>query len=368
MTKRILSILYTVLAHTTILLLWILYGGGIIGVALMVALCAASVLRYRYVDYIWISPICGVLVLIATYFSPIMAFACILPITASMERKLYIVCPFLLAGLIPLANPNHIPILLICAGLSIIVGQMLLKWQESEDAQCKYSDRERAIILELEQTKVALMTSSARARNLAQEAERTRIARDLHDHTGHELIGVLLALQTVEKLIAANDDRADDVLRQAIERLKTASEGLRETVHNLKPDRNVGLDAIKRICANFNFCPCDFISYGDFSSVISEYWELLEAILKEMLTNVAKHSNGTRVSARLDISRTLLRLATRDNGTPTPGTINMHLGLKGMRERCAMFGGSLSIDNSNGFTVICILPINEEEKYDNSNS
>lgn len=83
---------------------------------------------------------------------------------------------------------------------------------------------------------------------------------------------------------------------------------------------------------------------------------MLEACLKEAITNVSKYSNATKTKVELDITETLVRLKIHDNGTNTQKSVNGS-GLRSLQLRARMLKGSFTIDRQNGYLLVCVLPL-----------
>lgn len=304
-------------AAATLFAFWLPYGAPLSGVFLGLLLAALSIVRYRFAAYRWLAPA--------------EALACLLFAT--------LWSPALLGLWLP------------------VIGLLERAWAERERRIRAEGDADRARLLELERMRSGLMEETARASARAEIAERSRIAQDIHDHVGHELSGALIALRTVERLAdAGSRDEAGELLSQAIERVARASEELRETVHNLRPEKVSGADRLGELCARFSFCPVGFACAGDFSRVTSAQWQLFAALLKEALTNISRHSGATRAHVRLNANPRHVRLAIWDNGRMR-GEFKLGLGLSGMRDRARIAGGSLAVDASDGFRITCVLPI-----------
>jgi signal transduction histidine kinase len=236
------------------------------------------------------------------------------------------------------------------------IGLLRDKWEqwEIELLSKDYEDRGERLKLEEARENAALELQSAA--RLAKMNERARIAQDIHDHVGHEVTGALIALQTAAALYEKNDPRTGELLEQTIERLMSASENLRETVHNLKPSSAFGLSSLEDLCEAFTFCPLEMKAAGDLSGF--DHWELLAANLKEALTNISRHSQASLVTVQLDGNKKNLRMTVADNGK-TSSNPSFGLGLGGMRERVRLAGGTLSINTDRGFSIICVLPKGE---------
>ena len=293
---------------------WGLIDSPLLGVIYILALCALSAIRYRLAAYR------------------------LLPI---LEAAVCICCaliwrPALLGLWLP------------------AIGLLENRWElmEQELLNKDYEDRTERLKLE------AMLDISAQdahsAARLASVTERARIAQDIHDHVGHEISGAQIALQTAIKLYEKGDERTGELLHQSVRRLESASEHLRETVHNLKPAYTTDVESLEELCAAFDFCPAHFTIAGDMGGFVS--WELLAANLKETLTNVARHSDATMVSVRLDGNTNFIRMTVTDNGKAAKAPPSGGLGLSGMKERVRAAGGTLTVNASDGFQVVCVLP------------
>ena len=233
------------------------------------------------------------------------------------------------------------------------IGLLEDRWAALERDLLDRDFEDRARRLQLEDTLQASERDTKNAARLAQMNERARIAQEIHDHVGHEITGASIALQAAVKLYDKNDARAGELLAQCQTRLESASAHLRETVHNLKPAQTPGPQALEALCASFDFCPVHFTVAGDLENVA--HWDLLAANLKEALTNVSRHSKAKLVTVKLDGNAAYIRMVVTDNGKSSrpfkPG-----LGLSGMRERVRAAGGTLTINTTEGFSIVCVLP------------
>jgi len=230
-----------------------------------------------------------------------------------------------------------------------VIGLLENKWaaREKEFFDKRFDDTSKRIQLEKQQEHITY--HAANAARFAELNERSRIAQDIHDHVGHDITGALIALQTAVQLYHAGDTRADELLNSTIARLEDASATLRETVYNLKPAKITSI--MEDLCEAFTFCE---ISYSS-SAVLHEFSELFAANLKEALTNVARHSNATKVTVRLDDNDDFIRMIIADNGKGV-ASARVGMGLTGMKERVRNAGGTLTISTENGYKITQILP------------
>jgi signal transduction histidine kinase len=248
-----------------------------------------------------------------------------------------------------------------------VIGLIENKWREWETELFQKDYEEKAKSLRRDKARENAISELQNAAKLAEISERARIAQDIHDHVGHEITGALIALQTAVKLLETDDKRAGELLKQTVMRLESASENLRDTVHNLKPAQIInsrrGVGALEALCDNFAFCGAEFSAAGDTDGIKTAHYELLAANLKEALTNVSRHSNATLVNVRLDCNEKFVRLTISDNGRAGRAagvTPRLGMGLAGMKERVRAVNGTLTVSNDDGFKIICIIPKGEK--------
>lgn len=274
-------------------------------------------------------------------------------------KKAYLgVIPSVVVGAYFLKNElilEYILFLCLCGYLTYVNKNL-----EEKNNDLKYAyDKERRYRYELESVKEKLIKSSIGAVHIAQIKERNRIARQIHDNVGHSISGVLFQLQACSKLFERDKDKALILLEKSIDELSKSLNLLRDTVHNIKPKEDYGIEYIKDIIDKFKYCEVEFKTFGDFNSLSASHTEILYANIKEALTNASKYSNATKIEISIDINEKYVRLFIKDNGT---GCDEIHegLGISGMRERIRNIGGSISISGENGFMIVCILPMKLE--------
>lgn len=244
-------------------------------------------------------------------------------------------------------------IYLIISGLiAYILKQQYLK----EETYKSTFDNERRLRYELENAKAQLLISSKEAVYIAEIKERNRIARDIHDNIGHSIAGILMKLQVSYKLYGIDDEKAKGALKSCIDGLSSSLTVIRDTVHNIKPKENLGIEYIDKIIENFKFCEVKLTHSGDFNILSPNLLEVITTNIKEALTNAAKYSKATRINIDIDINKKYLRLYIKDNGIGT-NKIKEGLGISGMRERVRNLGGSLSVSGDEGFLIVCVIPL-----------
>lgn len=198
----------------------------------------------------------------------------------------------------------------------------------------------------------------------AQEVERKRIARELHDATGQSLTAIALGLRGVEMHIE-NCDTPQLGLLEKVREIKTYSTNalgeLRQLIADLRPSilDDMGLAAaLKWYVQSYQqrrSLPSELIVQGEPVRLPAEYETVLFRITQEALTNIAKHARASRVVVTLQFTPGLVSLAVEDNGRGFDPDQALQRtsrgagwGLLGMRERAGLIGGQVSIDSSPG--------------------
>jgi two-component system, NarL family, sensor histidine kinase DevS len=199
----------------------------------------------------------------------------------------------------------------------------------------------------------------------AQELERKRLARELHDETGQALTSILLGLRTVEE---AHDEQA---MRAAVGTLRDL------VVHTLQDVRRLAVElrpkalddfglvaALERLTLTFSEqtgIEVDLEPQLDGTRLPGEIETVLYRIVQEALTNVLKHSQASHVSILLRRKDTSVTALIEDDGRGfvPEETREGGLGLLGMRERVSLLEGRLQIESSatSGTTLVVEVPL-----------
>jgi signal transduction histidine kinase len=188
----------------------------------------------------------------------------------------------------------------------------------------------------------------------AQELERRRLARELHDETGQALTSVLLGLKAVEE---APDEAELRVAAAELRELVVATlQDVRRLAVELRPKAldDFGLEpALERLAHSFSEqtgMTVDVESALSGERLPSEVETALYRIVQEALTNIVKHSRASRVSILVARRPGWVAAIVEDDGrgfdvgTSRDGGI----GLVGMRERMALLDGRLDVESSEG--------------------
>jgi PAS domain S-box-containing protein len=208
----------------------------------------------------------------------------------------------------------------------------------------------------------------------AQDGERRRIARELHDSFGQQLAALDMNLEWIRQSLGSPDPRVKGVVADCLELVKRCSQEIRDFSYLLHPPMldDYGLASALRWYAE-GFARRTRIQVAlDVPDNLPRRSRDVETALfrvaQECLTNVQKHSGSPKASIRLvqEASRLCLEVADQGRaarvpapgeGVPRPGT-----GIAGMRERMRELGGTLMIESEgHGMTVRASLPTEEEK-------
>jgi two-component system, NarL family, sensor histidine kinase DevS len=197
----------------------------------------------------------------------------------------------------------------------------------------------------------------------AQELERRRLARELHDETGQALTSLLLGLRAVEE---ADDQERRERLADVRELAVATLQDVRRLAVELRPKAldDFGLvPALERLVATFTEqtgIRVDLEETLGRTRLPPETETALYRITQEALTNVVKHARATRVSIVLTRKDASVTAVIEDDGRGfDPGsTREGGYGLLGMRERVELIGGRLDVEaNGAGTAVVAEVPV-----------
>lgn len=242
--------------------------------------------------------------------------------------------------------------------LALFVGVFSYRYERNLKHWKREADEQRKARQELERAKAELLEAQRYVSKQAELMERYRIARQLHDHLGHDLTGASLALQAYE--YAEDPEEARSFLQEVRNRLERSTHSLREAVHDATPVAPIGIERLERTVFHFQEIDVSLRKSGDLFGVDAYQWSLLEACLKEALTNMARHSDAKTAEVTVQVAGAIVRMLVQDDGTPRGGSPRSGSGLRSLNMRARALGGSLSVSGENGFLLVCVLPLEKE--------
>ena len=188
--------------------------------------------------------------------------------------------------------------------------------------------------------------------------ERTRIACEIHDGFVQSLVGLSFKLELCRELVDKDSQACQAALRETKEELKNAIQEARQVIFNLRP---VQYDKMELIPALTNYLKSyqmqyrvktEFTVTGDETTLFPKTKIFLFRIMQEALSNVTCHADASLVQVHLTAKDDKLHLEVIDGGRGfnlrEVASRETSLGLKGMRERAILFGGTFNISSSPG--------------------
>ncbi|KKM03963.1 hypothetical protein LCGC14_1769170 [marine sediment metagenome] len=195
----------------------------------------------------------------------------------------------------------------------------------------------------------------------AQEEERKRIARELHDESAQVLATLLVEIGTAEEIMPATAKRARDILSRVKTGATRALTEMRQMILDLRPSAldDLGLVAAVQWYAKTRLEQAGMRMRlkvaGSQQRLPAAMETALFRIAQEAINNVAKHAGASNVGIRLEFTGTSVSLVVEDDGqgfdmkaVAESKDKSRGLGLLGMRERAALLGGKATIESQSG--------------------
>jgi PAS domain S-box-containing protein len=214
-------------------------------------------------------------------------------------------------------------------------------------------------------------TRLLRRTNSVVEAERNRIARDLHDGPVQGVSAASLSLEAALLMIKAGDtDRGTEILTKIRKELAEEADGLRSLMSGLRPplleERGL-IPAIRETLARFGTEQGIRTEFsGTVGAEIPDDLETLAyRVVQEALSNAAKHSQAAHVAVAVELDQLQLRVEITDDGVGFDSARRREflqmgrVGLAGMQERVELASGTFVVRSTpgRGTTIVSTLPI-----------
>ncbi len=272
------------------------------------------------------------------------------------------------------------PIAMLCTGVALILMTMgwigmirRQRWLRAElERVCEQAGREHAISVGAR--RAAQVSNTALGKRLAsdesiKQAERQRIARDIHDDLGQHLLSLKMDLSMLHLSTTGSAPQINQKLAAILKNLDLTIRSMRSIINDLRPiELDAGLPTAMQWQMN-EFSRIHGIRYdlaiekSAFDAPPhSELDAILFRVLQEALSNVARHAHATEVTVTLHRNQERLAMLVRDNGVgmPIQGGAG-GCGLTGMQERVTSLGGAFHIDSQpgQGTTLSLEIPVGE---------
>jgi len=247
-------------------------------------------------------------------------------------------------------------LVLICMS-SLLLHQRTSTFQNIRQHFYQEQDRTKERELTLQQMNRSLMEKQDYEVQLATLSERNRIAREIHDNVGHLLTRSLLQLRALQ-VINQGQEPMEENLSSVQATLTDAMNSIRESVHNLH-DESLDLQIqITALVGEYKFCPVKL--HYDMGELPKELKYTFLAIVREALSNIARHSNATSASVTLLEHPALYQLVIEDNGTASRNPSSSGIGLQNMKDRVEASQGIFRAEQKRGFKIFISIPKERE--------
>ena len=300
------------------------------------------------------------LVRFSAFASALGALACSAPASAALPLPLRGAPPEMMAAAM---------VTLAAIALAVLLERRSHATQERIRALEQQLEAERGAHADVEDALAGsheVLCRLVRQHESVREAERARIARDLHDELGHRLLSLRVELALQQAAVRGTSTAVHDKLTAAIGNLDTAIRSVRALVTGLRPiAKGLSLrQAAERHLADFaRLHGLDYRFDAGRDRLEEderrdqEQDAVLFRVLQESLSNVARHAQATMVCVTLVESAGDAVLTIEDDGIGPSALDHLNArgcGIAGMRERTEAFGGTLTVlPGRRGGTVVC---------------
>lgn len=210
---------------------------------------------------------------------------------------------------------------------------------------------------------------AAVSEKIAEDKERKRLAREIHDTLGHALTGIAAGVDACIAMIDINPQATKKQLMVISKVVKQGIVDVRNSLNKLRPgalEQHGFKGAIENMIEEFTSVSDLTISLDyrldkvDFENTKED---ILFRVIQESVTNAVRHGDATHIDISLYIEDNNLYLKIQDNGQGCE-EIHYGFGLKQMKERLGMINGKVAYDGHHGFLTIVTIPLQEGELYD----
>lgn len=210
---------------------------------------------------------------------------------------------------------------------------------------------------------------AAVSEKIAEDKERKRLAREIHDTLGHALTGIAAGVDACIAMIDINPEATKKQLMVISKVVRQGIVDVRNSLNKLRPgalEQHGFKGAIENMIEEFTSVSDLTISLDyrldkvDFENTKED---ILFRVIQESVTNAVRHGDATHIDISLYIEDNSLYLKIQDNGQGCE-EIHYGFGLKQMKERLGMINGKVAYDGHHGFLTIVTIPLQEGELHD----
>jgi two-component system NarL family sensor kinase len=193
----------------------------------------------------------------------------------------------------------------------------------------------------------------------AREEERRRIRRDLHDGLGPSLASMKLQLTAVARLLAAEPERAADLLSEVRDGMDETTADIRRLVYGLRPPLidELGLIAALRNHPSAHAGLTVTVEPDELPDLPAAVEVALYRIASEAIHNAVRHSGGQQCDVSIKVAADEVNMRITDDGRGLPEPLVDGVGVSAIRERAAELGGTVELTSVRGTTITTVVPL-----------
>ena len=256
--------------------------------------------------------------------------------------------------------------LMVCLNILLFVLYMILLFTSQKDE----NERIRKLNEQLNQANDQLRDYAVNMERMTQMRERNRLAREIHDTLGHTLTGIIMGTDAGLALFDVAPEESKKRMQIVAQSARDGLTDVRRSIKALRPDaleRANLAQALEALVENFRLTTSARIDHFHDAEALKlgpDEEDTLYRVVQEGLTNAVRHGKADRIEIRITLNKNIVTVRIRDNGTGS-GKTEEGFGLRHMRERLEMLGGTLSYGNLDkhaedgytGFFITVHLPV-----------
>ena len=256
--------------------------------------------------------------------------------------------------------------LMVCLNFLLFVLYMILLFTSQKDENARI----RKLNEQLNQANDQLRDYAVNMERMTQMRERNRLAREIHDTLGHTLTGIIMGADAGLALFDVAPEESKKRMEIVAQSARDGLTDVRRSIKALRPDtlERFSLEqALEGMVENFRLTTSAKIAYFQEAEELkldTDEEDTLYRVVQEGMTNAVRHGKADRIEIRITRSGDVVTVRVRDNGTGCEKT-EEGFGLRHMRERLEMLGGTLCYGNLDreekdgytGFSIVACLPV-----------
>jgi len=236
--------------------------------------------------------------------------------------------------------------LMVCLNILLFVLYMILLFISQKDE----NERIRKLNEQLNQANDQLRDYAVNMERMTEMRERNRLAREIHDTLGHTLTGIIMGADAGLALFDVAPEESKKRIQVVAQSARDGLTDVRRSIKALRPDaleHSTLAQALEGLVENFRLTTSAQIAYFQEAEELRldpDEEDALYRVVQEGLTNAVRHGHSDRMEIRITRTGDMVTVSVRDNGTGC-GKLEEGFGLRHMRERLEMLGGTITYGN-----------------------